>query len=173
VQYRGALKTVFLLTLLGVFLITNSCGRAKASPSPVVTAAVMKTTRLWPRSSLPSNPWQLGQNPTSPMGYTVPASRTCWSRRISRNSRKSRSRIKSKRAGCSAESGKRPHSTMVTGKPLSAATPTDSDYASQIARVKKCIAAYPESPTPRISLAYHYLNYSWLARGSGPCQQCI
>jgi hypothetical protein len=33
--------------------------------------------------------------------------------------------------------------------------------------VKKWTAAYPDSPTPRISLAYLYLNYAWLARGSG------
>ena len=45
-----------------------------------------------------------------------------------------------------------------TGKPASAGTATDSDYAAQIARVKKWIAAYPDSPTPRISLAYLYLN---------------
>jgi hypothetical protein len=43
------LKTVFLLTLLGVFLITNSCGHAKASPSPVATAAVMKTIQDYGR----------------------------------------------------------------------------------------------------------------------------
>jgi hypothetical protein len=42
-QTGNPLKTVFLLTLLGVFLITNSCGHAKASPSPVAAAAVMKT----------------------------------------------------------------------------------------------------------------------------------
>jgi hypothetical protein len=35
-----------------------------------------------------------------------------------------------------------------------------------IARVKEWIAAYPDSTTLRISLAYLYLNYSWLARGS-------
>jgi hypothetical protein len=54
-----------------------------------------------------------------------------------------------------------------TGKPVSAGTPTDSDYAAQIARVKRWIAAYTDSPTPRISRACLYLNYSWLARGSG------
>ncbi len=50
---------------------------------------------------------------------------------------------------------------------MSAGTPADSDYAAQIARVKRWIAAYPDSTTPRISLAYLDLNYSWLARGSG------
>ncbi len=51
--------------------------------------------------------------------------------------------------------------------PVSAGTPADSDYAAQITRVKKWIAAYPDPTTPRISLAYLDLNYSWLARGSG------
>ena len=32
---------------------------------------------------------------------------------------------------------------------------------------KEWIAAYPDSTALRISLAYLYLNYSWLARGSG------
>jgi hypothetical protein len=45
----NALKTVLLLTLLGVFLVTNSCGHAKASPSPVATAAVMKTIQNYGR----------------------------------------------------------------------------------------------------------------------------
>jgi hypothetical protein len=45
----NALKTVFLLALLGVFLVTNSCGHAKASPSPVARAAVMKTIQNYGR----------------------------------------------------------------------------------------------------------------------------
>ncbi len=43
----------------------------------------------------------------------------------------------------------------------------DSDYQLQIATVKKWVAAYPDSATPRIALASTYSNYGSFARGTG------
>lgn len=54
-----------------------------------------------------------------------------------------------------------------TGMPVFAGQPKDSDYDQQISKLKKWIAAYPDSATSRISLAYLYLNYASFARGTG------
>jgi hypothetical protein len=51
------------------------------------------------------------------------------------------------------------------GRPIAIAAPADWD--SQIAAVKKWIAAYPESATPRIVLAKVCIERGWQARGSG------
>ena len=44
---------------------------------------------------------------------------------------------------------------------------TEPEYLSQIALLKKWIAAYPDSVTPQLSLAGLYNNYAWAARGNG------
>jgi len=54
-----------------------------------------------------------------------------------------------------------------TGMPVFVGMPNDSDYADQIAREKRWIAANPDSTAARLSLAYLYLNYANLARGPG------
>jgi hypothetical protein len=161
------LKTVFLLTLVGVFLIANSCGHAQASPSPVATAAVMKTIQDYGRDhhSL-LTPGSLAK-PDEPDGL--------YSARIKNLLvQEDFAQLEKIAQQSGIEKGRLLGGVWKTfafyngtGKPASAGTPIDSDYAAQIARVKKWIAAYPDSPTPRISLAYLYLNYSWLARGSG------
>lgn len=50
--------------------------------------------------------------------------------------------------------------------PVSAGELNDADYALQIARMKKWIAAYPDSATARIALAYVYPSFAELARGT-------
>lgn len=44
---------------------------------------------------------------------------------------------------------------------------TEAEYLSQMALLKKWTAAYPDSVTPRLALAALYVDYAWLARGSG------
>ena len=51
-------------------------------------------------------------------------------------------------------------------KPVSGSQLTTADYVSQIARIKKWIAAYPDSTTAHLTLAYLYLNSASLARGT-------
>jgi hypothetical protein len=45
--------------------------------------------------------------------------------------------------------------------------PTDTDLESQIALLKRWVAAVPDSITARLALAHTYLNYAWNARGHG------
>jgi hypothetical protein len=52
-------------------------------------------------------------------------------------------------------------------EPISSEALKDSDYARQITRVKKWVAAYPESTTAHLALAYLYLNFAGHARGTG------
>ena len=167
-RYTGnPLKTVFLLTLLGVFLITNSCGRAKASPSPVATAAVMKAIQDYGRDhhslltpgSL-AKPDELDGLYSARIKNLLVQEDFAQLEKIAQQNRMEKGRLL-------GGVWKTFALYNGTGKPVSAGTPTDSDYAAQIARVKRWIAAYTDSPTPRISLACLYLNYSWLARGSG------
>ena len=161
------LKTVFPLTLLGVFLIPNSCGRARASPSPVATAAVMKTIQDYGRDhhslltpgSL-AKPDELDGLYSARIKNLLVQEDFAQLEKIAQQNRMEKGRLL-------GGVWKTFAFYNGTGKPVSAGTPTDSDYPAQIARVKRWIAAYPDSPTPRTSLACLYLNYSWLARGSG------
>jgi hypothetical protein len=43
----------------------------------------------------------------------------------------------------------------------------DADYEENFQRLKRWIAARPESITPRVALAYAYDNWAWKARGTG------
>jgi hypothetical protein len=45
--------------------------------------------------------------------------------------------------------------------------PTDSDGQKLLAKLQKWQAAFPDSATVRLSLAYFYVNYAWSARGTG------
>jgi hypothetical protein len=152
------LKTVFLLTLLGVFLVTNSCGHAKASPSPVATSAVMKTIQNYGRDHHGLLSLGSSAQPDEPDGlYSARIKNLLVQEdfaqleKIARQDRIEKGRLL-------GGVWKTYAFYNGTGMPVSAGTPTDSDYAAQIARVKKWIAA-SDSTTPRISLAYLYLNY--------------
>ncbi len=46
-------------------------------------------------------------------------------------------------------------------------TASDSVWQAHIARLKRWVAAYPESITPHIALAQSYMRYAWKARGHG------
>jgi hypothetical protein len=54
-----------------------------------------------------------------------------------------------------------------TGWPVDEGKPKESDWQLRIATLKKWIAASPNSTAARLSLAYLYVNYSWVARGVG------
>jgi hypothetical protein len=54
-----------------------------------------------------------------------------------------------------------------TGWPVDEGKPKESDWQRHIATLKKWIAASPNSTAARLSLAYLYVNYSWVARGGG------
>jgi hypothetical protein len=51
--------------------------------------------------------------------------------------------------------------TPVTGK-----TRTNADYGLQISKMKKWVAAYPDSTTAHLALAYGYLHFASFARGT-------
>jgi hypothetical protein len=53
------------------------------------------------------------------------------------------------------------------GRPPSGGDLKDSDYPPQITKVKKWVAAYPESATARVALAALYDSYAGFARGTG------
>ena len=160
------LKIVFFFALLGVFLATNSCGHAKAS-SPVATAAVMKTIQDYGRDhhSL-LTPGSLAK-PDEPDALYSAGIKNLLVQEDFAQLEKIAQQNRIEKGRLLGGIWKTFAFYNGTGMPVSVGTPTDSDYAAQIAREKKWIAAYPDSTTPRISLAYLYLNYSWLARGSG------
>lgn len=54
-----------------------------------------------------------------------------------------------------------------TGWPVNEGEPKESDWQRHIATLKNWIAASPNSTAARLSLAYLYVNYSWIARGGG------
>ena len=54
-----------------------------------------------------------------------------------------------------------------TGWPVSEAAPKEPDWQRHITTLKKWVAVYPNSTIARLSLAYLYVNYSWVARGGG------
>jgi len=166
------LKTVFLLTLLGVFLITNSCGRAKASPSPVATAAVMKAIQDYGRDhhslltpgSL-AKPDELDGLYSARIKNLLVQEDFAQLEKIAQQNRIEMGRLL-------GGVWKTFALYIVTGKPVSAGTATDSDYAAQIARVKRWIAAYPVPDTPDFSA----LSLSELFVAGArfrPCQQRI
>lgn len=43
----------------------------------------------------------------------------------------------------------------------------DADYEANFQRLKRWVAARPQSITPRVALAYIYSNWAWKARGTG------
>ncbi len=166
------LKTVFLLTLLGVFLITNSCGRAKASPSPVATAAVMKAIQDYGRDhhslltpgSL-AKPDELDGLYSARIKNLLVQEDFAQLEKIAQQNRIEMGRLL-------GGVWKTFALYIGTGKPVSAGTATDSDYAAQIARVKRWIAAYPVPDTPDFSA----LSLSELFVAGArfrPCQQRI
>lgn len=54
-----------------------------------------------------------------------------------------------------------------TSAPSDEGVPPDSDWQLLLAKLQKWLAAYPDSATPRLALAYFYVNYGWRARGVG------
>jgi hypothetical protein len=54
-----------------------------------------------------------------------------------------------------------------TSTPADEGVSPDSDWQLLLAKLQKWSAAYPDSTTVRLSLAYFYLNYAWRARGTG------
>jgi hypothetical protein len=44
---------------------------------------------------------------------------------------------------------------------------SDSDWETHLATLKKWVTAYPGSATARVATAEAYVNYAWVARGSG------
>ena len=54
-----------------------------------------------------------------------------------------------------------------TGAPSAEGAPPDSDWKNLLTELQKWQAAFPDSATVRLSLAYFYVNYSWKARGHG------
>jgi hypothetical protein len=52
-------------------------------------------------------------------------------------------------------------------KPSADGHATEADWDAHLASLKKWVAAYPESATPRIALAGAYVAYAWAARGEG------
>jgi len=51
-------------------------------------------------------------------------------------------------------------------RPVSGGRLKDADYALQVARIKKWIAAYPDSTAAHLTLAFLYLNFASFARGT-------
>jgi len=52
-------------------------------------------------------------------------------------------------------------------EPAGGSHPTEADWDTNFATIKKWIAAYPESATAHIALADTYVSYAWAARGNG------
>ncbi len=46
-------------------------------------------------------------------------------------------------------------------------TSSDAVWMAHIERLKRWVAAFPESITPRVALAQAYIRYAWKARGNG------
>jgi Domain of unknown function (DUF4034) len=54
-----------------------------------------------------------------------------------------------------------------TSAPGGEGVPPDSDWQNLLAKLQKWQAAFPDSSTAHLSLAYFYVNYAWSARGTG------
>jgi hypothetical protein len=54
-----------------------------------------------------------------------------------------------------------------TGLPVAEGEPKEPDWQRQLATLKKWVADCPNSTPARLSLAYLYANYAWVARGKG------
>jgi hypothetical protein len=54
-----------------------------------------------------------------------------------------------------------------TSAPGNEGVSPDSDWQRLLAKLQKWLAAYPDSATPRLALAYFYVNYAGRARGIG------
>ena len=54
-----------------------------------------------------------------------------------------------------------------TGAPVDEGATLDSAWQDLLAKLQKWQAAFPDSATVRLSLAYFYVNYAWSARGTG------
>jgi hypothetical protein len=160
-------RHTFFAGLLGMALFTSSCGHTEASPSPAVTDAVMRAIHnyghdhqslLFPGSS--DKPEETDAAYSAHISIILVQEDFAQLEKIARQNRIEKGRLV---GGVWTTLG----FYNATGMPVFVGAPKDSDYTQHIARLKRWITAYPDSTAARLSLAYLYLNYASVARGSG------
>ena len=161
------LRTVCFLGLLGMVFAVSNCGHTGASHAPAATDAVMKTIHEYGRghSGLMSPGNSTKPNETEDeykarIGKLVVQEDFAQLEKIAQKDRAEKDRVL---GGVWKLYG------FYEGisEPVFREALKDSDYALQITRLKKWTAAYPESTTARLALAYLYLGFAGHARGTG------
>jgi|SRR5580692_2304000 hypothetical protein len=163
----NSLRIARSLGLLSLGLISSSCGHTQAAPAPAATDTVMKTIQDYGRDHhgllAPGN----SAKPDESADLYSAHIKTLFAQedfaqleQIAKQERINKGRL----LGGIWKIKSFYDSVRV---PVFTGELTDADYARQIARVKKWIAAYPDSTTANLSLAFVYLSYASFARGSG------
>lgn len=164
---HNLLGTVCFLALFGLVFIANGCAQTEASSAPEATDAVMKAIHEYGRghSGLLSpagttKPTETEADYHARIGKLLVQEDFAQLEKIAQQNRAEKGRVL---GGL--------WKTYVfydgTSTPVSREDLSNADYAQQIARVKKWIAAYPDSTTARLAHAYLYMNFAGHARGTG------
>jgi hypothetical protein len=164
---RQANSFLKIVCSLGLALIASSCGHTEASASPVEMDALMKTIHEYGLHHSGSVPSGSSTKPDETDDRYIPYINNLLAQedfaqleKIARQNRTGKGRL-------IGGYWKNHEFFLATGDLSSYGQPEDSDYRRQIDRLKKWIAAYPESIAARISLANLYSYYASFARGPG------
>ncbi len=166
-QVNNSFRIVCSLGLLGLTLIASSCGHTAASPAPVAMDVVMKTIHdygldhsgpLSPGSS--TKPDETDDLYRAHISNLVAQEDFAQLEKIAQQNRTEKGRL-------IGGLWKNYEFFLAADYPISDGEPKDSDYRYLIERVKKWIAAYPESAAAHIALADLYTNYASFGRGPG------
>jgi Domain of unknown function (DUF4034) len=166
-HFRMSFGISGLLGLLALALSTSSCAQTEASGSSAQPDAVMQSIRDYGRGHQTLLSPTTSAKPDQP---NVPYSAHIRSvlfqedfaqlEKIARQNRGEKGRL-------IGGAWKVVGFYNGTSAPGDEGVSPDSDWQLLLAKLQKWLAAYPDSATPRLSLAYFYVNYGWRARGSG------
>jgi Domain of unknown function (DUF4034) len=161
-----SLRVACLFGLSGPALMASSCERAEAASAPVAMDAVMKTIHnygrghsgvLSPGSS--TKPNEAEDVYGARIGKLMAQEDFAQLEKLAQQDRTEKGRLLG--AVWKILAFYDGASTPLSGKQLK-----DADYGLQITRIKKWIAGYPASTTAHLTLAFLYLHFANLARGT-------
>ena len=163
---NNLLRITCLFAVLGLSVVANSSGHTEASTAPIAMDMVMKTIHEYGRGYSgvlapggPTKPNEADDDYSARIGKLVVQEDFAQLEKIARQDRTEKGRL--------LGAVWKIHAFYDgAARPVSGGKLNNADYALQIARIKKWIAAYPDSTTAHLTIAYLYLQFANLARGT-------
>ena len=160
------LRALSFVGLFGLALIASAVARAQASTAPVAMDVVMKTIHDYGRGNsgllLPGSstkPSEADEDYSARISKLLVQEDFAQLEKIATQDRTEKGRLLGGVWKIEAFYDG-------TSQPVSREELSDADFVPRIAKVKKWIAAYPDSTTAHLALAYLYLNFARFARGA-------